>query len=114
MECLMNKSRIAFWILTGLFCLGIAPGAVLDIAQPDMVVEIVQTLELPLHLLTLIGIWKLLGIVALLRPQWRRLNEWAYAGFVFDLTGAAFLHGAVGGGRGGRHFTNISSLFFLF
>lgn len=44
---------------------------------------------LPLYVLTLVGIWKLLGFVALAAPRFRRINEWAYAGFVFDLTGAA-------------------------
>ena len=34
------------------------------------------------------GIWKLLGAVAVIVPGFPRLKEWAYAGVVFDLTGA--------------------------
>ena len=35
-----------------------------------------------------LGIWKLLGAVALVIPRFPRLKEWAYAGVLFDLTGA--------------------------
>jgi hypothetical protein len=37
-----------------------------------------------------LGIWKILGALALLAPRFPRLKEWAYAGIAFDLTGAAF------------------------
>ena len=43
----------------------------------------------PAYLLTILGVWKLLGVIALLVPGFPRLKEWAYAGFFFDLTGAA-------------------------
>lgn len=92
----MNGKRIGFFALTGLFCLGMAPGAVMDIVQPDLVVQIIEVLGIPPAMLVLIGVWKLLGIVALLQGRFETLAEWAYAGFVFDLTGAAFLHGAAG------------------
>ncbi len=51
-----------------------------------------QALGVPLALMSLMGVWKLLGVVALNVPQARRFREWAYAGFFFDLTGAAYLH----------------------
>jgi hypothetical protein len=92
----MNKFRIGSIILTVLFCLAILPGAIMDIIQPDMVVEVMEGLGLPLHLLTLIGVWKLLGVIGIAQPKSDRIREWAVAGFFFDLTGAAFLHGAVG------------------
>ena len=40
------------------------------------------------NFLTILGIWKLLGFVALVIPRFPRLKEWAYAGVLFDLTGA--------------------------
>ena len=46
--------------------------------------------------MTLLGILKLLGVVALLAPGFARLKEWAYAGFSFDLIGAAFSFAAAG------------------
>jgi len=89
----MSRAYIA---LTALFSVAILPGAVLDIAQPDFVVDAMATIDMPLYVITLIGVWKLLGIVALALPRFRRINEWAYAGFFFDLTGAAFAHAAAG------------------
>ncbi|MEE9384543.1 MAG: DoxX family protein [Nannocystaceae bacterium] len=92
----MSKQRIAFITTTAVFTLAMLPGAVMDLTQPEMVVRVMETLGMPVYVLTLVGIWKLLGLVALARPRFRRINEWAYAGFFFDLTGAAFLHGAAG------------------
>ncbi len=92
----MNKKKIAAKVTTGLFALAMLPGAAMNIVQPDVAVEMASILGLPLHLLTLIGIWKLLGVAVLVTPRFERLKEWAYAGFFFDLTGAAFLHAAVG------------------
>lgn len=92
----MTKTRLAYVATTTLLGLAILPGAIMNILQPDMILEMVATLALPLHLLTLMGIWKLLGLVALAQPRFRRLNEFAYAGFFFDLSGAAYLHAAVG------------------
>ncbi len=94
-----NKKKLAFTATTTLFALAMLPGAVLDIVQPDFVVEMGGILGLPLGLFALLGVWKLLGIVALAAPgldklgPWvERVREWAYAGFFFDLTGAAYLH----------------------
>ena len=39
---------------------------------------------------------KLLGVLAVLAPGAARLKEWAYAGIVFDLSGAAYAHLHVG------------------
>ncbi len=59
----------------------------------------------PLHFVTLLGIWKLLGALAILAPKLPRLKEWAYAGIVFDLSGAAFAWASVGdvAGATGSH-----------
>src|SRR5947199_10576917 len=44
----------------------------------------------PIYFLTILGIWKILGVVAILIPRFPLLKEWAYAGFFFAMTGAAF------------------------
>ncbi|MCP3958380.1 MAG: DoxX family protein [bacterium] len=43
-----------------------------------------------------LGIAKLLGVVAVLAPDFPKLKEWAYAGFTFLLVGAAYSHAAAG------------------
>ncbi len=89
----MNKRQtLAYRVTTGLFVLAMVPGAVMNLVQPDVAVQMAGTLGIPLALLTLVGIWKLLGIAALVAPNAGKLREWAYAGFFFDLTGAAWLH----------------------
>ena len=70
--------------------------AVFDIVQPDVVVDAMTRIDMPLYVVALIGVWKLLGIVALASPRFGRVSEWAYAGFFFDLTGAAVSHAAGG------------------
>jgi uncharacterized membrane protein YphA (DoxX/SURF4 family) len=49
---------------------------------------VIERLGYPLYFLVILGIWKLLGAVALVIPRFPRLKEWAYAGVIFDLTGA--------------------------
>ncbi len=91
-----KQLKIAYFLSTGLFCLMVLPGAIADLVQPQVAVDMMVTLGLPLALLTLLGIWKLLGVVAVLLPNTNRIKEWAFAGFAFDLTGASYLHGAAG------------------
>jgi hypothetical protein len=50
----------------------------------------------PLYLLTIIGIWKMLGVIAVLVPKFPLLKEWAYAGFFFIMSGAVCSHIASG------------------
>jgi len=57
-----------------------------------------QHLGYPDYFARILGAWKVLGVLALLAPALPRLKEWAYAGFFFNLTGAALSHLAVGDG----------------
>ena len=71
-------------------------GCVLSISQSEQVVTGLTHLGYPAYFGSLLGAWKLLGAIAITVPGLPRLKEWAYAGFVFDLTAAAFSHAAVG------------------
>jgi uncharacterized membrane protein YphA (DoxX/SURF4 family) len=57
----------------------------------------VPELGYPMYFFAIIGVWKVLGAIAILVPRFPRLKEWAYAGIFFDLTGAAISCAAVGG-----------------
>jgi hypothetical protein len=46
----------------------------------------------PVYFLTIIGVWKILGVIAILSPKFPLLKEWAYAGFFFNMTGAIVSH----------------------
>lgn len=67
--------------------------------RPDAVAGIVA-LGYPVYVIVLLGVWKTLGAVTILAPRLPRLKEWAYAGIVFDLTGAAVSHAASGSSAG--------------
>jgi len=66
---------------------------------PDAVAGITR-LGYPVYFIVLLGIWKTLGAATILAPRLPRLKEWAYAGIVFDLTGAAVSHAASGSSAG--------------
>lgn len=91
---------IAYWVTTGLGPTSFVIGGVLGLRQSPEVVAGIHHLGYPLYFATLLSAWKLLGAIAITAPGLPRLKEWAYAGFVFDLTGAAISHAAVGDSTG--------------
>jgi hypothetical protein len=58
--------------------------------------ESFTSLGLPLFLVSLLGVAKLLGAIALVAPAPKELKEWAYAGFAFTFIGAVWTHIATG------------------
>ena len=85
-----------YWITTGLTVLAFAAGGAIDLARGADTEAIMQHLGYPAYLATLLGAWKLLGAAAIAAPGLPRLKEWAYAGVLFDLSGAAFSHASSG------------------
>ena len=84
-----SRSRIiAYWVTTALIVSELALGGVWDILRVPQVRGLIERLGYPLYFLVILGLWKLLGAVALVIPRFPRLKEWAYAGVLFDLTGA--------------------------
>jgi hypothetical protein len=88
--------RIAYWLSTVLIAFVMGSGGVADVLRIQPVVEGMKQLGYPEYFCVILGIWKILGCVAILLPRTPILKEWAYAGIVFDLTGAAASHFAVG------------------
>jgi uncharacterized membrane protein YphA (DoxX/SURF4 family) len=96
-----NTLRTAtYWISTGLVGLDFLVGGAFQIARSPEAVQGFAHLGYPTYFVILVGIWKLLGAIALLVPGFPRLKEWAYAGIFFDLTGAVVSIVAVGDGWG--------------
>lgn len=92
----MKKTAIFYWIFTGLLSAIMVFGSIPDIMSVPDAVELFQHLGYPAYLLPFIGTAKLLGVIALLTPGFPRLKEWAYAGFVIDLSGAMYSSISVG------------------
>lgn len=86
----MKKIKISYWIFTGLFAFLMLGSAIPDIFSTQVAVEGFKQMGLPSYLLPFLGIAKLLGVVAILIPGYPRIKEWAYAGLIFDLTGATW------------------------
>ena len=92
----MNMRLIAYWITTALTAFVFLLGGAFDVARPASVVEAMNALGYPAYVALILGVWKILGGVAVLAPRLPLLKEWAYAGMVFDLTGASASHAAAG------------------
>jgi len=92
------RNKIIYWIATAWLALGmLSTGMVqlLKVKDGPGAADSMAHLGYPVYLLTLLGIWKLLGVIAILVPGFRLLKEWAYAGFFFLMSGAIISHIAV-------------------
>ena len=96
----MKTKEIGYWAATAILAFVLLAGGAADVAHRPETVEGMVRLGYPVYFVTILGVWKLLGGIALLAPRFPRLKEWAYAGAVFDLTGAAASHAASGDGAG--------------
>ena len=88
--------RIVYWTTTALVAFVFLAGGVADLARPATAVEATVHLGYPIYFMTILGVWKVLGGIAILIPRFPLLKEWAYAGMFFDLSGAAASHAASG------------------
>ena len=88
----MKKTKILYWIITGLFAVGILLSAIPQILNVPEEKIIMNNLGYPGYIIPFLGIAKLLGIIAILIPGFSRLKEWAFAGLFFDLIGAIYSH----------------------
>ncbi len=92
----MKLKKIAFWATTGLFSAAMLASASMYLSQAKPLIEGFQHLGFPAYLIAFLGVAKLLGAAALLYRRWTTLTEWAYAGFTFNLLGAAYAHAMSG------------------
>src|SRR5215471_5166927 len=94
-----KAAKITYWIATLWLALGMVATGLVQLSKGkggQGGLDMVTHLGYPAYLLTMLGVWKILGVVALLIPKFPLLKEWAYAGFFFVMVGAIFSHVAVG------------------
>lgn len=89
---MIRTKKIVYWIATIWLSLGMMSSAVVQLMRIPEGVEGVTHLGYPAYLLTILGIWKILGVVTILAPKFPLVKEWAYAGFFFVTTGAFISH----------------------
>jgi hypothetical protein len=95
-----KRNKIIYWFFTCWLALGMVSTGIVQLMRMPEEVANFTGLGYPLYLMTLIGVWKLLGAVAVLAPRLPLLKEWAYAGFFFAMSGAAISHIAAGHAAG--------------
>lgn len=93
---MIKRNKIIYWIATIWLALGMLSTGIVQLLKVKKDVELTTSLGYPVYFLTILGIWKILGVVAVLIPKFTLLKEWAYAGFFFAMSGAAFSHIASG------------------
>lgn len=93
-----KAGKIIYWIATVWLALGMASTGIVQLIHLEEETEVMTRLGYPLYFLTILGIWKLLGVITVLVPKFPLIKEWAYAGFFFAMSGAIFSHAAVGDG----------------
>jgi uncharacterized membrane protein YphA (DoxX/SURF4 family) len=92
----LTARSAGYWTATILIALSLLSGGAAYLLRADVPLRGMADLGYPAYFVTILGIWKVLGGLALLAPRLPLVKEWAYAGIAFNLTGAAFSHAAVG------------------
>jgi len=98
-----KRNKIIYWIATIWLALGMLSTAavqLLKMKEGQGGADSMIHLGYPTYLLTILGLWKVLGAVAVLIPKLPLVKEWAYAGFFFVMSGAIFSHIMLGDGVG--------------
>ena len=95
-----KRDKIIYWVATLWLALGMVSTGMVQLVKMKEEVDNFSSLGYPAYLMTIIGGWKLLGVVTVLMPKFPLLKEWAYAGFFFAMTGAVISH--LISGHGGK------------
>jgi hypothetical protein len=90
-----KRNKIIYWVATVWLALGMTSTAIVQIMRMKEEADMFARLGYPLYFLTIIGAWKILGVIAVLVPKFPVVKEWAYAGFFFTMSGAVISHLAV-------------------
>jgi hypothetical protein len=85
-----KRNKIIYWIATSWLSLGMISTGIVQFIKLKEEADLFNHLGYPLYFLTILAIWKFLGVIAVLAPKFPLLKEWAYAGFFFAMTGAIF------------------------
>ena len=91
-----KRNKIIYWIATCWLALGMVSTGLVQILKVKEEADMISQLGYPLYFMTILGTWKLLGVIAILVPRFPLVKEWAYAGFFFAMSGAILSHAANG------------------
>lgn len=83
---------IIYWVVTLPFLFIMISSVYKYFTASTEMLDGVKALGYPAYILTILGIAKALGVLAIFANKFKTLKEWAYAGFTFDLIGASMSH----------------------
>lgn len=106
-----KRNKIIYWIATVWLCLGMSVSGIMQLLRIKEEADMMEHLHYPVYFLTILGAWKILGVITVLLPKFALVKEWAYAGFFFTATGALFSH--VGAGDEAKEFIGPALLTVL-
>ena len=87
-----KTAKIIYWIATAWLALGMLSTGIVQLIKMEEEVDKITQLGYPDSMLTLLGTWKILGVIVILIPRFPLVKEWAYAGFFFNMSGAVYAH----------------------
>ena len=87
-----KRNKIIYWVATIWLALGMVSTGIVQLIQMEEEKQMMTDLDYPMYLMTILGVWKILGVIAILIPKFPLLKEWAYAGFFFAMSGAVISH----------------------
>ena len=93
----MKPSKGLYWTLTILFSVLMIADGLSGLAMTEAGNAAMRQLGYPLYLQALLGVFKVLGGIAILQNRFKLVREWAYAGFTFSFLGASASWAIVGG-----------------
>ena len=91
-----KRNKIIYWIATLWLALGMLSTGAVQVFKLKAKVDFITNLGYPTYFMTILGVWKFLGVIIVLSPKFPLLKEWAYAGFFFIMSGAVLSHLAAG------------------
>lgn len=91
-----KRNKIVYWVATALLAFGMLVSGLQQILHAKEMAGMVAHLGYPPYFMNILGVWKILGVIAILTPRFKLVKEWAYAGFFFAMTGALVSHLAIG------------------
>lgn len=87
-----KRNNIIYWIATVWLSFGMLSSGIIQAIQMKDEVIFMAALGYPAYFASIIGVWKILGVIAILAPKYPLVKEWAYAGFFFTMSGAFVSH----------------------
>jgi hypothetical protein len=87
-----KRNKIIYWVATIWLSLGMVSTGLVQLLRVKEEADMFARLGYPDYLMIMLGVWKMLGVIAVVVPRFPLVKEWAYAGFFFAMSGAAFSH----------------------